>query len=201
RSFIALSALTPLGDELKVLADTDLADPLGTLGAWASYVGGRLRREVRPDSISLAHETLSELAGPVAGQVKRLRAVGESVLREHGSAIVDQGMTHKRLAGAPALFLIASIVQPDTDHKNKLRELNAIAAHKGTYLASGLLYLLAGIVLIAAAIGVIRLFRGPRGVTLGQISGALLVLGGTVSFGWYALGAAEYEMVNHTGLD
>ena len=57
-------------------------------------------RAVRPDSISLAHETLSELADPVAGQVKRLRAVGESVLREHGSAIVDQGMTHKRLAAA-----------------------------------------------------------------------------------------------------
>ena len=114
---------------------------------------------------------------------------------------LGRSLTGICLIGAPALFLIASIVQPDTDHKNKLRELNAIAAHKGTYLASGLLYLLAGIVLIAAAIGVIRLFRGPRGVTLGQISGALLVLGGTVSFGWYALGAAEYEMVNHTGLD
>ena len=105
------------------------------------------------------------------------------------------------LIGAPVLFLVASIVQPDTDHKNKLRELNAIAAHKGTYVLSGVLYLLAGIVLIAAAIGVIRLFRGPRGVTLGQISGALLVLGGAVTFGWYSLGAAEYEMVNHTGLN
>ena len=100
RSFIALSALKPLGDEMGSLAVTDLNDPLGTLGAWASYVGGRLRREVRPDSISLAHETLSELADPVAGQVKRLRSVGESVLREHGSGIVDRGMTHKRLAAA-----------------------------------------------------------------------------------------------------
>jgi drug/metabolite transporter (DMT)-like permease len=105
------------------------------------------------------------------------------------------------LIGAPVLFLVASIIAPDTDHKNKLRELNAVAAHKGTYLVSGLLYLLAGIVLIVAAIGLVRLFRGPRGVTLGQISGALLVLGGAVSFSWYALGAAEYEMVNHTGLD
>jgi acyl-CoA dehydrogenase family protein 9 len=102
RSFIALSALKPLGDELKVLADTDLRDPLGTLGAWASYVGGRLKREVRPDSVTLAHEELSGLAGPVADQVKRLRSVGESVLREHGKGIVDQGMTHKRLAAALA---------------------------------------------------------------------------------------------------
>jgi acyl-CoA dehydrogenase family protein 9 len=102
RSFIALSALKPLGDELKVLAEADLGDPLGTLGAWASYVGGRLRREVRPDSITLAHDELSDLASPVADQVKRLRSVGESVLREHGKGIVDQGMTHKRLAAALA---------------------------------------------------------------------------------------------------
>jgi acyl-CoA dehydrogenase family protein 9 len=102
RSFIALSALKPLGDELKVLAESDLSDPLGTLGAWASYVGGRLKREVRPDSITLAHDELSDLAGPVSDQVKRLRLVGESVLREHGKGIVDQGMTHKRLASALA---------------------------------------------------------------------------------------------------
>jgi acyl-CoA dehydrogenase family protein 9 len=100
RSFIALSALKPLGEELKVLAEADLKDPLGTLGAWASYVGGRLKREVRPDSITLAHDELSDLASPVADQVKRLRSVGESVLRQHGKGIVDQGMTHKRLASA-----------------------------------------------------------------------------------------------------
>jgi acyl-CoA dehydrogenase family protein 9 len=100
RSYVALSALKPLGDELKVLAVTDLTDPLGTLGAWASYVGGRLKREVRPDSITLAHEALADLAAPVADQVKRLRAVGESVLRRHGKEVVNQGMTHKRLSAA-----------------------------------------------------------------------------------------------------
>ena len=102
RSFTALSVLKPLGDELKVLSDADLSDPIGALGSWAGYLGGRLRREVRPDRISLAHEQLSALADPVADQVKRLRAVGESVLRKHGKGIVDQGMTHKRLADAVA---------------------------------------------------------------------------------------------------
>jgi alkylation response protein AidB-like acyl-CoA dehydrogenase len=100
RSFTALSVLKPLGDELEALGDFDLGDPVGTLGAWAGYVGGRLKREVRPDKISLAHDELSELADPVADQVKRFRAVGESVLRKHGKGIVDQGMTHKRLADA-----------------------------------------------------------------------------------------------------
>jgi hypothetical protein len=41
----------------------------------------------------------------------------------------------------------------------------------------------------------------PAGVTLGQVAGGLLVLGGAVTFGWFALGAAEYEMVNHSGLN
>jgi acyl-CoA dehydrogenase family member 9 len=100
RSFAALSVLKPLGDELQALGDFDLGDPLGTLGAWAGYVGGRLKREVRPERITLAHEELKELSDPVADQVKRIRSVGESLLREHGKGIVDQGMHHKRLADA-----------------------------------------------------------------------------------------------------
>jgi acyl-CoA dehydrogenase family member 9 len=100
RSFAALSVLKPLGDELQALGDFDLGDPLGTLGAWAGYVGGRLKREVRPERITRAHEELQELSDPVADQVKRIRAVGESLLREHGKAIVDQGMAHKRLTAA-----------------------------------------------------------------------------------------------------
>jgi len=102
RSFTALSVLKPLGEELKVLADADLRDPIGAIGSWAGYLGGRLKREVRPDRVTMAHEALSDLADPVADQVKRLREVGESVLRRHGKGIVDQGMTHKRLADALA---------------------------------------------------------------------------------------------------
>ncbi len=100
RSFIALSVLKPLGDELKLLTDVDLSDPGRLVGAWASYVGGRVKRGVRPDSISLAHDELSDLADSVGDQVKRLREVGESTLRKHGKAITRQGMTHKRLAAA-----------------------------------------------------------------------------------------------------
>jgi acyl-CoA dehydrogenase family member 9 len=100
RSFVALSVLKPLGDELELLADVDFTDPVRVVGAWAGYVGGRLKREVRPDSITLADDALSELAAPVAGQVKRLRAVSEGLLRHYGREITDQGMHHKRLAAA-----------------------------------------------------------------------------------------------------
>jgi acyl-CoA dehydrogenase family member 9 len=102
RSFAALSVLKPLGDELEALGDFDLGDPLGTIGAWAGYVGGRLKREVRPERLTQAHPELEPLADPVADQVKRLRSVGESLLREHGKGIMDQGMQQKRLADALA---------------------------------------------------------------------------------------------------
>src|SRR5436190_19858918 len=47
----------------------------------------------------------------------------------------------------------------------------------------------------------VLLFRGSRGVTLGQVGGVLISLGALVGTGWYAFGVVEYEMVNHTGLD
>jgi acyl-CoA dehydrogenase family protein 9 len=100
RSFTALSALKPLGDELKLLTEFDLGDPIGAIGAWAGYVGGRVKREVSPDKVSLAHEELSGLGESVGDQVKRLRDTGESVLRKHGREIANQGMIHKRLAAA-----------------------------------------------------------------------------------------------------
>jgi acyl-CoA dehydrogenase family member 9 len=102
RSYIALSALKPLGDELEVLAEADLSEPLRLLGAWAEYVVARVQREVRPERLTLAHEALSALADPIADQVKRLREVGEQLLRRHGRKITDKGMHHKRFAAALA---------------------------------------------------------------------------------------------------
>jgi hypothetical protein len=105
------------------------------------------------------------------------------------------------LIAGPAILTLASIISPNTDHDNKLKELAAVAAHKGTYVLSGLLFLLATVLLMYAGWGVVRLFRGPRGVTLGQVGGVLLSLGAMVGAGWYAFGVLEYEMVNHKGLD
>ena len=55
RSFIALSGMKPLGEQLSGLADLDLGDPIGSLGVLIDYVGGRIQREVRPDTVTLAH--------------------------------------------------------------------------------------------------------------------------------------------------
>jgi acyl-CoA dehydrogenase family member 9 len=100
RSFVALSALKPLGEELEGLGDLGLSDPIGSIGALADYAFGRVKRELLPDRVTRAHEELSPLADSVGDQVKRLRGEGESLLRAHGKGIVDHGLAHKRYSDA-----------------------------------------------------------------------------------------------------
>jgi acyl-CoA dehydrogenase family member 9 len=102
RSFIALSGMKPLGEQLSGLAELDLGDPIGSLGVLIDYVGGRIQREVRPDKVTRAHPELSERADAVSDQVKRLRDVSESLLRRDGQDIVRRGFQHKRIADALA---------------------------------------------------------------------------------------------------
>ncbi|MGH2961301.1 MAG: acyl-CoA dehydrogenase family protein [Solirubrobacterales bacterium] len=102
RSFITLSGMKPLGEELSGVGSLDLGDPIGSLGVLIDYVGGRIQREVRPDRVSGAHPELNDHADAVSDQVKRLRAVSESLLREHGRKIVRRGYHHKRIADALA---------------------------------------------------------------------------------------------------
>ena len=102
RIFVALSGLKPLGDELKGLKGVDFSDPLGSVGLLLEYVGGRIQREVRPDRVGRAHPELESLAAPVAGQVKRLRDLSESLLRKHGKDVVERQFQLKRLADAVA---------------------------------------------------------------------------------------------------
>ena len=102
RMFVALSGLKPLGDELKGLKGVDFTDPLGSMGVLLEYVGGRIQREVRPDRIGRAHPELEALAAPVAGQVKRLRDLSESLLRKHGKDVVERQFQLKRIADAVA---------------------------------------------------------------------------------------------------
>src|SRR5205807_4865092 len=72
----------------------------GSLGTLAEYALGRVRREGRPDRVTLAHPDLEALAKPIAGQVKRFRDTSEALLRKHGRKIADHGMAHRRLSDA-----------------------------------------------------------------------------------------------------
>ena len=102
REFIALSGMKPVGEKLSELGEVGLGDPIGSIGVLVDYVGGRIQREVRPDRITAAHPELSELADSASDQVKELRDVTESLLREHKGGIVERQFAQKRLADSVA---------------------------------------------------------------------------------------------------
>jgi acyl-CoA dehydrogenase family protein 9 len=102
REFIALTGIKPLGDELGELGDLNISDPIRSIGVLADYVGSRVKRELRPQRITRAHDELGKLADSVGDQVKQLRSVAESLLRKHGKGIVSKQFQLKRLADAVA---------------------------------------------------------------------------------------------------
>jgi acyl-CoA dehydrogenase family member 9 len=96
RAFIALSGIKPVGEKLSDLGNLELTDPIGSMGVLADYVSGR----IRPDRLTLAHDELSEQADAVSDQVKQLREVTETLLREHKKGIIERQYDQKRLADA-----------------------------------------------------------------------------------------------------
>ncbi len=102
RDFIALSGMKPVGERLSELGEVGLGDPIGSIGVLVDYVSGRIQQEVRPDRITAAHGELSDLADSVSDQVKELRGVTESLLREHKGKIVERQFAQKRLADSVA---------------------------------------------------------------------------------------------------
>jgi acyl-CoA dehydrogenase family protein 9 len=96
RAFIALSGIKPAGEKLSGLGEIGLNDPIGSIGVLFDYVGGR----IRPDRVTKAHPELSEHAESLSDQVKELRSVTESLLREHRKEIVERQFAQKRLAAA-----------------------------------------------------------------------------------------------------
>jgi acyl-CoA dehydrogenase family protein 9 len=117
RAFIALAGMKPVGDELKELQDIELGNPIGSIGILADYVAGRIAREVRPDRITKAHEELTPLADAVSDQVKRLRSVTESLLREHKGEVILRQFHQKRLAHAVSdIYAQVAVLSRVTDH-------------------------------------------------------------------------------------
>jgi acyl-CoA dehydrogenase family protein 9 len=111
RCFVGLSGLKPLGEELSGLGEIGFNDPIGSIGVLADYVGGRVKREVRPDRLSKAHPELKKEADAVSEQVKELREVSERLLREHGKGIIDAQFQQKRIADATAdIFAQVSVI-------------------------------------------------------------------------------------------
>jgi acyl-CoA dehydrogenase family protein 9 len=102
RAFIALSAMKPVGERLSELGEIGLGDPIRSIGLLADYAAGRVKREVRPERITLAHPELERHADAVADQVKDLAAATESLIREHKQDVTMRQLDQKRLADAIA---------------------------------------------------------------------------------------------------
>lgn len=100
RMFVGLKGCQAIGDELEGMRDLDLREPLESLGAVMGYVGGRVRRAVRPDGLPEAHPDFAGAADRVARQVTALRSSGEGLLRAHGQEITERQADLKRLTHA-----------------------------------------------------------------------------------------------------
>jgi acyl-CoA dehydrogenase family member 9 len=98
RAFIALSGIKPVGEKLSGLGEIGLTDPIGSIGVLFDYVGAR----IRADRVTKAHPELSDHAEALSDQVKELRSVTESLLREHRKEIIERQFAQKRLAAAIA---------------------------------------------------------------------------------------------------
>lgn len=74
------------------------------------------------------------------------------------------------------IFKLASDLARPGEPGNLTREFASVAAHPGGWTAGALLEMVAWILLIPGAIGIMHLLRG-RGATLGNIGGVFTVLG------------------------
>ncbi len=100
RAFIALSAMKPVGERLSGLGEIGLNDPIRSIGLLADYAAGRVKREVRPEGISMAHPELSVHADAVGDQVKELASATEALIRKDKKDVTMRQLNQKRLSDA-----------------------------------------------------------------------------------------------------
>ncbi len=98
RMLVGLQGCRELGDELDDMNHLDLRDPLRSVGAVAEYLGGRVRRAIRPQGLANASPAFEDASDRVARQVSDLRNGAEKLLRRHGEGITEQQAQLKRLA-------------------------------------------------------------------------------------------------------
>ncbi|REK23982.1 MAG: hypothetical protein DWQ40_01700 [Actinobacteria bacterium] len=102
RLFVALNGLETVGEELEELKSFDLTEPIRSLGVYADYLGGRLKRRAAPDRLSKACDDLEEEAKRCTDQVVALRNASERLLRTYGRDVQQRQASLKRLADATA---------------------------------------------------------------------------------------------------
>jgi acyl-CoA dehydrogenase family member 9 len=99
RALIALSGLQQPGEHLKAVGNA-FRDPLHSLGAIGSYIGGRVKRQLVKPEFTRVHAALKDEADTVARTVHRLAFAVEKLLIAHGKDVIERQFHQERLANA-----------------------------------------------------------------------------------------------------
>ena len=99
----------------------------------------------------------------------------------------------------PLLLLAGALVGPDLGD-DAAEEIAKIADDKELYVISGYLFLIAPLLFVPGMIGVIHLMR-RRGVTLGQLGAAMIMIGALITIAFFGWGLVEYVASTEDGLD
>jgi hypothetical protein len=97
RALIALSGLQQPGEQLKELGKA-FRDPLRSLGAIGSYLGGKVKRQLGPCSLTRVHPALRGESEMVCKAVHDLAGAVEKLLVTHGKDVIERQFHQERLA-------------------------------------------------------------------------------------------------------
>jgi acyl-CoA dehydrogenase family protein 9 len=114
RALIALMGLQQPGERLKELGDA-FKDPLHSLGAIGSYIGGRVKRQIRKPEFTRVHQALSREADAVADLVHDLALTVEDTILRSGKKIIDKQFQQERMANAAIdIYLAVAVLSRTT---------------------------------------------------------------------------------------
>jgi len=128
RALIALSGLQQPGEQLKALGRA-FRDPLHSLGAIGSYIGGKVKGQIAKPEFTRVHEALWDEAEMVATAVHHLKDGVEKLLIEHGKDVIERQFHQERLANAAIdIFLSTATLSRATWAIGKAGGVDAAAA-------------------------------------------------------------------------
>jgi len=128
RALIALSGLQQPGEQLKALGKA-FRDPLRSLGAIGSYIGGRVKRQLVKPDFTRVHPVLTEEAEMVCKAVHDLALAVEKLLVAHGKDVIERQFHQERLAGAAIdIYLSTATLSRATWAIGKAGSVEAAAA-------------------------------------------------------------------------
>lgn len=107
RALIALTGLQQPGEHLKAIGKA-FKEPLTSIGAIGSYIGGRVKRQLVKPEFTMVHESLKDEAEMVSTVIHDLALNVEKALIEHGKTIIERQFLQERMANAAIDIYLAT---------------------------------------------------------------------------------------------